>query len=223
MTHEQIVYALLHTPPQMAFLQALLALAPLAAKLFNGASKARADARVQETQLNRQQDADAINRAVTDTELTQSKQNDAVQNALRSGIKDFSIARPDGVGPSRAMGGYRPSAITGINDLGKQFKDADLASIMAGTPKLTPPPKAGKFDKFLNIAGGIAGLVGLAGQAKNALNPDDAPDIDPSARVNTNMATPMSFTQSLNPESFAVPPPAQSTYRPKFTPYRPGF
>ncbi len=191
MTHEQIAYFVVHAQVQHGFITALLALAPLISKLFSGTEKARTDARIQETNLNASQDANAINRAVTDNELTQSKQSDAMKNALRAGIKDYSVTRPDGVPNGRATGGLRPSAYSGGNALGTQFENSDLASIMAGTPKLTPPPQANGFDKFLNIGSGIAGLLGLAGQAKNALNPDDPNN--PNARVKTQLPSPFSL------------------------------
>ncbi len=193
MTHDQIVYLLLHTPTQHAFLGALLALAPLIGKLFGGTEKARTDARIQETQLNNQQDTNAINRAVVDNNLTQSKQDSAVKNALRAGIKDYSVTRPDGVPMGHSVGGLRPSAITGVNGLGTQFENSDLASIMAGTPKLTPPPQANGFDKLLNIGGGIAGLLGLAGQVKNTMNPDGSDPNDPNSRVRTKLPSPFTL------------------------------
>lgn len=214
MTHEEMIFRLLHEPVQMGWLSALLALAPLASKLFGGASKARAEARVAESGLNAGQDKMAIDRAVVDNNLTQSKQDDAIKNGLRAGLKDFSVNRPAGVPGGKMTGGLRPSAITNGNKLGQQFQDADLASIMAGTPALTPPPKAGKFDKFLNIAGGIAGLAGLAGQAKSAFGgASDMPDIDP------NVATdPTAFLKTLPSINTAISAPVQSTYRrPTFT------
>lgn len=217
MTHEEIVYALLHTEVQRSLIGGLLALAPLAAKLFGGMSKARADARVSEAGLNANQDKLAIDRAVVDNNLTQSKQGSAYQNAYREGVQDFKIERPNGV-PSRAStGGFRPSSITGGNALGKQFKEQDLASIMAGTPKLTPPPKAGKFDKFLNIAGGIAGLVGLAGQAKSAFGGGSSiPEINTSANVASDPSAFLKNMPGIN-ETF-TPPPAGPIYRrPQFT------
>lgn len=213
MSHDEIVRALLNAQPHYAWLTALLGLAPLIAKAFGGASKARAEARVQEAGLNNVTDTAAINRAVTDDSLTTSKQGRAKQNALLAGITDYSVTRPDGVPNGHATGGLRPSAISGGNALGKQFEEQDLASIMAGTPALTPAPKAGKFDKFLNIAGGLAGLAGLAGQIKNGMSTSQ-PIQDVTPKVNTNPADPLSITPMV-PNTF-VPPPAPF-FRPKFT------
>lgn len=213
MTPDQLAALILHTPVQMSWLNAVLALAPLAAKLFGGASKSRAEARVAEADQNLKQDNAAINRAVVDNNLTQSKQNSAVQNALREGVKDFSITRPAGVPSGRATGGYRPSSITGLNDMGKQFKEADLASIMAGTPKLTPPPQAGKFDKFLNIAGGLAGLAGLAGQAKSSLGGGaSVPNVNASVS-----SDPTTFLKTLPALDTSFAPPPKPIYKPRFT------
>jgi hypothetical protein len=214
---DQIAYQFTHAPVVMGFLAQLLAIAPLVAKLFGGASKARAEGRVAEAGLNAEQDAANINRAVVDRNLTTANQDSAYKNAIREGVNDFSVTRPDGVPNGRATGGLRPSAIVGGNALGKQFKEQDLASIMAGTPKLTPPPQAGKFDKFLNIAGGIAGLAGLAGQAKNAFSGGSSvPQINTSASIADDPTAFLKNMPTVDPANF-TPPPTSTYRRPTFT------
>jgi hypothetical protein len=215
MTHEQVLYALLHAHVQYSFLGALLALAPLVAKLFGKTEDNRTQARVATAAANQNQDAQAINRAVVDNTLTQSKQDDAYKNSLRAGIQDYHVTRPDGVPDGHATGGLRPSAYLGGNALGAQFKDADLASIMAGTPKLTPPPQANGFDKFLNIGSGIAGLLGLGGNVASALKSPTTPIPNVSAHVNTDPSALINTLPSIG--NTAITPPQQSTYRPKFT------
>ncbi len=223
MTPEQIAYLVLHTPVQHGFLAALLALAPLVAKLFGGAESARTSARAAESAQNAKNDTLALNRAEIDSVLTDARQSSAKRNALLEGVTDYSATRPAGVPQAHATGGLRPSAIAGGSAMGKQFKDADLAALLAGTPQLTPNPQPNGFDKFLNIAGGIAGALGLAGQAKNALaGASDAPNVsgvkvnsDPNALVNT---LPKADMSSFDPSML----PPQPSYKPKFTPNR-GF
>lgn len=191
--------------------------APLVGKVAGDTSAARAGARVAEAGLNATQDNAALNRAVIDNNLTQSKQDSAFKNGLRAGVKDFHVTRPDGVPDGRATGGVRPSAIVNGNAMGAKFQADDLASLMAGTPELTPPPQAGKFDKFLNLTSGLSGLAGLAGQAKNAFGGGSVPppQVNTFGKVNTDPNALMDRLPGIGDTGIA--PPVQATYRPKFT------
>lgn len=212
-----VAYYFTHMPVMVGWVQALLAAAPLISKLFGDTSKSRAEARVAETALNTQQDTANINRAVVDNNLTQSKQDAAYKNGIRAGLQDFHITRPSGVPDGRATGGLRPSAILNGNKLGKEFQASNLESLREGTPRLTPPPQAGKFDKFLNMVGGGSGLLGFALNAMGDAGKQSTPIPNTSnPKVSTNPMAPLSFTESIG--NAAVTPPQQSTYRPKFTP-----
>jgi len=205
-------------------LGAILAGASLIGKLFGKTAENRASARVAESGLNQKADAatqlkannDAINaraNVATDTDYRNNQTRAAVSGGLLAGLKDAQFTRPDGV-PSRAMtGGLRPSAITGGPEMGAQFQRDAMARYMAGpqglhgdSPALTPLPQAGKFDKFLNIVGGIGNLASLGSSVAGQFGAGGVPD----GVTNIEGAAPTAdiLGSGLGADAFQVPIPS---------------
>lgn len=205
---------------QQAWLTAALGIAGLVGKLAGKLGGNRAEARAQEATLNQGQDAmnlqgaqvaqnNARQNLAADTGYRQTQQGNAVRAGLLAGAQDAKITRPAGIPTVEVRGGLRPSAIKNREAMGDQFQRDAMLRYMQGapglvteTPSTTPAPQAGKFDKFLNIVGGIGGLAGLGadiyGQTRGGLTPDISGaavgvNSDPSALLRnvpkTNMTT----------------------------------
>lgn len=183
MTHDEMVaYYNTHAVVQQAWLQFLPLIAMAADKIFSSLSNNRAQARVAETGLNNQQDRLAIDRAEsaqnnarqnvqTDTTYRETQRKNAIKSAYLKGVRDYHVTRPTGVPDGRAVGGARPSAITGKEALADEFGTDAMNRYRAGapgldtpTPGLTPVPEANGWDKFFNVMRGISGAASIASQ-----------------------------------------------------------
>ena len=206
-TAEYVMFVNALGPVNQAWLSAVLALAPLVAKLAGGMSKDRSEARVQEAGLNQTSDRLALDRADQAQKARAADESTAVRSGLLEGVKDASFARPEGAGGRAMAGGLRPSAITGGSAMGKQFKDDALARIASGssTPSLTPNPKASKFDMVLNLVSSLAGGLSGVGQGMDAINGLKKSSIPNVEDINVN-SDPTSFLKKY-PGMVAAPTP----------------
>lgn len=200
-------------------LAAILTGAQLIGKLAGKTSSNRATARVNEADFNAGADRLALNKAEqdavnaranvsTDTDYRAKQTNAAIRGGLLRGITDASITRPTGIPTVSVQGGLRPSAIAGKDAMGDQFQRDAMLRYMQGAPglkgdsaPLTPLPKAGKFDKLLNVVSGIGGLAGIGGELA-AMRGGDAPDISGAeSQVGGSFSIPGGIGNgALNPE-----------------------
>ena len=110
-------------------------------------------------------------------------QGDILANAQDAQVMG-PISRTGGRMP-QITGGLRPSLKSGATrQLGSQMSRNALLSQMQGDrfepmaapqiPGATPPPKAGKLDRFLNILGGVGAGAGVVSQFMRPRPGDDA-------------------------------------------------
>jgi len=199
-------------------LAAIMAGAQIIGKLAGKTSSNRATARVNEAGLNAEADRLALEKAgqdavnaranvATDTDYRAKQTNAAIRGGLLKGITDASITRPAGIPTVSVQGGLRPSAIAGKDAMGDQFQRDAMLRYMQGAPglkgdsaALTPLPKAGKFDKLLNVVSGIGGLAGIGGELASLGKPS-APDISGAESQIGNFAMSGGMGNgALNPE-----------------------
>jgi hypothetical protein len=175
-------------PVSQAFLQALLAAAPLVGKLLGGMSSKRADGRKEEIDIGMEQDQAALNRAhleeqqrsrqqrtgfdqadldmrrreYTDTSRTQGYR-DRAQGGLLQGLEDAVVTAPDGIRMGTVTGGLRPSAIVNRKQLGRDMESSAKSRGMLGP----------QFDAVETVgAGAIPGATPMpqAGRLDKFLN-----------------------------------------------------
>lgn len=133
-------------PVMGAWLQAVLAAAPLVGKILGGITGGRSQGRATEIGVTQDQDAAALDRArlaeqqaarqqrdrydeagldldrreYTDKSRSQGY-DDRLRGGLLEGLQDFSVEAPEGVPVGKISGGLRPSAMIGKEALGREM------------------------------------------------------------------------------------------------------